>query len=357
MPLKIGVNALYLKPGAVGGTEVYLRSLLGAMAVVDHENAWTIFANNETKRDLKPDASNFQWAPQPIGATFRPGRILYEQFILPFQARGLDVLLNPGFTAPLFGAKNVTVFHDLQHKRHPEYFRWYDLPFWDLLLWTSAKRSTRLITVSDSTHGDLLKYYRLHSEVILHGVDPRFFEISRKRRPEPLVLCVSTLHPHKNHIRLVQAFAQFRKTHPEYQLVLAGVRGFVTDEVEAEITRQRLTDAVTITGWISQEQLFDLYARARVAVYPSTFEGFGMPVIEAMAAGVPLACSRIEPLHGLVAGNAIEFDPQQVDAIADALARVIETPPAMGPASDRARQFRWEEAARKTLKVLESALR
>ena len=355
MPLKIGINALYLKPGAVGGTEIYLRQLLGALARVDQENAYTVYTNCETGSDLVPGAANFATSPQPIGASFRPGRILYEQTVLPVRASHMDVLLNPGFTAPLAGTRNVTVFHDLQHKRHPEFFRWYDLPFWDVLLWASARRSTRLISVSQATHDDLRKYYQVESDIILHGVDPHYFAIGEGRKQaEKLLLCVSTLHPHKNHVRLIEAFSEFRRVHPEYHLVLAGVRGFAETEVMQVLSNLGLQERVTVTGWIPQEQLYDLYARAAAAVYPSTFEGFGMPVIEAMAAQVPLACSQIEPLHGLVNGCAIEFNPGSIPAIVEALVQVIDDPPPLDRALLRAREFSWEETARRTLAVLET---
>jgi glycosyltransferase involved in cell wall biosynthesis len=355
LPLKIGVNALYLKPGAVGGTEVYLRSLLAAMAVVDGENEWIVFANSETPRDLMPEAPNFVWAPQPVGATFRPGRILYEQFVLPGKASGVDVLFNPGFTAPAWGPKSVTVFHDLQHKRHPEHFRWFDLPFWDLLLWSSVKRSARLISVSDSTHADLLKYYGAQSDVIPHGVDAEYFAIGERRSPEKFLLCVSTLHPHKNHLRLIRAYSRFKKEHPDYRLVLAGLRGFAAVQIESEIARLGLEASIRVTGWIRRQELFDLYAHAAGVVYPSTFEGFGLPVLEAMAAQVPLASSNIEPMRSLVDGCALEFDPLNEDAIVESLERLVTAPPPPGPALDRARQFRWELAARKTLETLKSA--
>jgi hypothetical protein len=128
-----GVNALYLIPGGVGGTEIYLRELLAALARLDSENRYTVFGNRETGADLTPRAANFRWAPQPVCARFRPARLLYEQCVLPLVARRrrLDVLFNPGFTAPaVCPCPSVTVFHDLQHQRHPEHFRWFDLPFW-----------------------------------------------------------------------------------------------------------------------------------------------------------------------------------------------------------------------------------
>src|ERR1700704_1069979 len=139
--MRIGVNALYLIPGAVGGTEIYLRNLLRALAEIDSANEYFIFSNRETDEDLAPHQANFQFVQQPVRATIRPARILWEQTLLPLgvAARQVDVLLNPGFTAPIVcGCPQVTVFHDMQHKRHPEHFRWFDLPFWNFLLFWSA---------------------------------------------------------------------------------------------------------------------------------------------------------------------------------------------------------------------------
>src|SRR6185436_11290429 len=174
---RIGVNALYLIPGGVGGTEIYLRELLAALGRIDSANDYFIFANLETAADLAPKQANVHWTPQAVHAKSRPARILWEQFALPIEASRykLDVLFNPGFTGPVLGTfPSVTVFHDLQHKRHPEYFRWFDLPFWRLLLWVSAHRSRRLIAVSEATRADLHRYYRIPAErvsVVHHGVD------------------------------------------------------------------------------------------------------------------------------------------------------------------------------------------
>src|ERR1700693_2084330 len=161
---RIGVNALYLIPGAVGGTEIYLRELLAALGRIHTANEYFIFTNLETEADLVPRQPNFQWKPQALRARSRPVRILWEQTILPLAASRykIDGLFNPGFTMPALAAcPCVTVFHDLQHKRHPEHFRWFDLPFWRLLLWASAPRSQKLIAVSESTRVDLLHYYGL----------------------------------------------------------------------------------------------------------------------------------------------------------------------------------------------------
>jgi glycosyltransferase involved in cell wall biosynthesis len=355
---RIGINALYLLPGRVGGTEIYLRELLNALAQIDKTNEYLVFTNLETGEDLLPRQANFQGKPQAVHASFRPARILWEQIVLPLEAARyrLDVMFNPGFTAPIFApCPVVTVFHDLQHKRHPEYFRWIDLPFWKLLLWASVHRSRRLIAVSDSTRADLLRFYRIPPRsvsVIPHGVSPRFLSLDRTHT-EPYILCVSTLHPHKNIERLLRAYALSAR--PQ-RLVLAGMRGFQTAQIEALITELGLGDRVEVPGWMPREDLYGLYARAHAFVYPSTFEGFGMPVLEALAAGIPTACADIPPLREVAGEAALFFDPLDEAAIAQSLDRVCTDESTRrklaqaGP--QRARPFTWERTARMTLEAL-----
>lgn len=363
--LRIGINALYLIPGGVGGTEIYLRSLLQALADIDTENEYLIWTNRETDASLVPASQNFQALPLSVAARNRPARILWEQTMLPLQAarHKLDVLFNPGFTAPLLSpCPQVTVFHDLQHKRHPEYFRWFDLPFWRALLFLAAHRSRLLIAVSEATRRDLHSFYRLsHSKVrvVEHGVDPAFFHLQRAEASPPFLLAVSTLHPHKNLDGLLGAFAPFSLLHPEYRLVIAGLRGFHTEQLEALREELGFTDRVTFTGWIPRVDLYALFAQARAFVYPSRFEGFGMPILEAMAAALPTACANVEPMRGIAGGAALLFDPDQPRELGRALETLAFDEPERlrlslaGPA--RAAQFSWEATARATLQVLHEA--
>lgn len=350
---RIGVNALYLIPGGVGGTEIYLRELLSALAAIDSTNEYFVFTNLETGADLMPKQANFHSKPQAVRARFRPARILWEQAVLPLEAARyrLDVMLNPGFTAPVFSARpSVTVFHDLQHLRHPEYFRWFDLPFWRVLLWAAAHRSRRLIAVSNATRDDLARFYPFTADriaVIPHGVDAAFSTLDRSRQ-EDYMLCVSTLHPHKNIERLVRVYTRRKR---DFKLILAGMRGFRTREIEKLITPD-----IQVTGWIPRKELLNLYARARAFIYPSTFEGFGMPVLEAMAAGIPVACSGIAPLREIGGDAALFFDPENEHEIAEALDRIMSDESLRarlaqaGPA--RAREFTWRRSAERTLAVL-----
>jgi len=360
--MRIGVNALYLIPGGVGGTEIYLRCLLQALAEIDCVNQYLVFTNRETGFDLAPVAANFTTVPQPVRALSRPARILWEQAGLPLAAARLrvDVMLNPGFTAPLLcGCPQVTVFHDLQHKRHPEYFRWFDLPFWKFLLYWSAHVSRRILADSAATAADLQRYYRLPAAkmtVVPLGVDPAFFELAQRRRPERFLLGVSTLHPHKNLDGLLNAFVIFRRAHPDFRLVVCGMRGFFTGPLHELRERLGLRDAVDFPGWIPREDLYGLYARAWAFVYPSLFEGFGLPVLEALAAGVPSACSNIEPLAGIAGNAAVQFDPRNAGAMAEALSRITDDEQLReglahaGPR--RAAEFSWTKTAEKTLDSL-----
>ena len=360
--MRIGVNALYLIPGAVGGTEIYLRSLLTALAEIDHHNRYFVFTNRETGPDLVPSQVNFSHAPQAVRACNRPARLLWEQAMLPLAAARLrlDVLLNPGFTAPILcGCPQVTVFHDLQHKRHPEYFRWFDLPFWNFFLFWSVTVSARVVAVSGATADDLRHWYRLPAGKICtlpSGVDPRFFALAARRRPEPFLLAVSTLHPHKNLDGLLRAFAAFRRQHPQYRLVVSGIHGFFSAELHALRNRLCLADCVDFPGWIPREQLYDLYARASAFLYPSLFEGFGLPVLEALAAGVPTGCSQVEPMNSIAGGAALKFDPHDPSAIAAAMERLVtddELRAALAAAGPlRAAQFSWRTTAQGILETL-----
>src|SRR5689334_7063001 len=364
--LRIGVNALYFIPGGVGGTEIYLRNLLRALAEIDGANEYFIFTNRETGTDLVPEQPNFHAAEQAVHAVSRPARIVWEQTLLPLAVTGrqIDVLLNPGFTAPILcGCPQVTVFHDLQHKRHPENFRRFDLPAWEFFLYGSARVSRIVLADSEATAADLRQFYRIPERrlrVVPLGVAEDFFALAARRKPEPFLLAVSTLHPHKNLDGLLRAFAEFRKHRPNFQLVVCGLHGFFTAELHALRETLGLADSVTFPGWIPRPELLDLYARAAAFLYPSKFEGFGLPVLEALAAGVPTACSSVEPLASLAADAALLFDPADPLAIAAAMERLVSDDAvrsrlsAAGPR--RAAQFPWRNTARLTLDALCSAL-
>ena len=379
-PLRIGVNALYLLPGGVGGTEIYLRNLLGALAEIDAVNQYFVFVNRETaaaELPLVPPASNFEARACPVRAVRRPGRLLWEQFALPAEAlrHRLDVLFSPGFTSPV-GAwcRRVTVIHDLQHKRQPENFGRIELLAWRALVWASARFSDQIIAVSESTRRDILETYRLAPErvhVVQHGVEPAFFSLAQQTAPTrhvlagagigewPYLLSVSTVHLHKNWARWLEAFERLKREGWPHHLVIAGLRGGFTTELERLIRVHGLTGQVHLTGWVPRETLLALFRFAVALVYPSTFEGFGMPVLEAMAAGIPVACSEIAPLREVAGEAAVFFDPLAIDSMAAAVRQLLRDPDRRrtlaAAGRERAANFTWTCAAEETLAVLRQA--
>lgn len=363
--MRIGINALYLLPGEVGGTEIYLRNLLITLAQIDSTNEYVIITNAETGPEIVPTASNFHYLRHPVKASFRPARILWEQCVLPFTAlrHKLDVMFNPGFTAPLFAqCPQVTTIHDLQYKRHPEFFKPIDLIFWRLLVWAAIRKSKLLLTPSESARLDVSAFFQKDAITTPFGVEQRFFHLATERkdsRQESFLLCVSTLHPHKNIELLVRTFAQYHTVHPEMSLVLAGMRGFHTEHIERLIAELSLTQSIRITGWISRDELYELYRLARAFVFPSMFEGFGIPLVEALAAGIPSICANVEPMISNARGAALTFDPGSFEGLADCLLRITEDEELRAELSaagrQQANQFRWERTATLTLKALTEA--
>ena len=339
MPLRIAINALYLIPGKVGGTEIYLRNLLRTLAAEDRDNEYFIFRNRETGPDLVPD--RFTDCPQQVHGENRIVRILYEQARLPRELARVraDVVFNAGFTAPLlWNGPQVTVFHDLQYKHHPEFFRWFELPFWRLLLPWSAKRSDRIVVLSNAVKDDLIRFYRYDARritVIPHAIESEFERIRQRRIAAPpqtrMLLSVSTLHPHKNLDALLRAFKSFHARHPDWRLVLAGLKGFEAERIERIRRELDLEAATQITGWIPREQLYQLFAEAEAFVYPSRFEGFGIPVLEALTAGFPVACSRLPSLVEIAGDSARFFDPDSDADIVAALEDITASPHPVDP--------------------------
>jgi glycosyltransferase involved in cell wall biosynthesis len=374
MSLRIGINALYLVPGEVGGTEIYLRFLLNSLSRIDRENEYTLFLNQETPIDLIPSCSRFFVVHCPVRATFRPARLVFEQARLPrlLKYHSIDVLLNPGYTAPVFAhCPQVTVFHDLQHKAHPEFFRAWELPFWTFFLARSAACSSRLIAVSDSTASDIAKWFPSavgKVAVVSHGVDPEFYSVGSSRLQmsgsssqanRPFILAVSTLHPHKNLERAIDAFQQFQAVHPQYRMVVAGLRGFAAEKLQRHVQSLKLTQDVDFTGWIPRGDLYRLFAGASAFLAPSLFEGFGLPLLEALAAGIPTACSSIPSFREIAHDVAHMFDPGSTEDIRRAFERVTQDDhfrtQAVLAGPRRARMFGWDDCAEGTLRQLKAA--
>lgn len=372
--LRIGVNALYLIPSGVGGTEIYLRNLLAALAAIDTRNEYFVYLNRESDESICPTAPNFHAIDTDTPASFRPLRLLYEQTGLALRSfrDDLDVLFSPGFTTPFFsGGRRVTVVHDLQHKKQPKNFGILERLAWNTAVWVSARRSAALITVSTQSRNDIVETYRLAPDrvrVIGHGVEPALIGIRKSPQDrrhlldaagvprEPFLLAVSTVHRHKNWDRLLDAYQELVADNRPEHLVVCGLKGKAWPDVQKKLCRPLLQDRVHLLGWQPREVVTALFQHAEALVFPSTFEGFGMPVAEALAAELPVACSDIPPLREIASGAARFFDPLSTQDIHEALSELLEKPGLQQTnvfaGSRKAKMFTWRRAAEKTLAVL-----
>jgi glycosyltransferase involved in cell wall biosynthesis len=371
---RIGINALYLIPGGVGGTEIYLRNLLDALSEADGRNQYFVFTNRETGDDLCPRAENFTHVPSVVPARIRPLRLIWEQTALPIQSfrYKLDVLFSPGFSSPwICRGGRVSVIHDLQHKRQPENFGLLERWAWNAVVWSSVRFSDLLVAVSENSRRDVTEIYgtpRERVRAIPHGVEPAFFQLQNDAGYTeamlreagvpacPYLLAVSTVHPHKNWFRLLDAYERLVEDGRPEHLVIAGLRGKAWRPVERRLSKSALGSRVHLLGWQPRPVLLALYKFAEALVFPSTFEGFGMPVLEAMAAGVPVACSDIPPLRETADGVAAFFDPKSAEDMVAALAAVLDEPWRWDAMSEkgraRAAPYTWQAAAEKTLAAL-----
>jgi glycosyltransferase involved in cell wall biosynthesis len=370
-PLRIGINLLFLIPGKVGGTEIYTRNVLNALASIDSSNRYFVFRNVETEAAITPAQANFTDCPQPVRATSRPARLLYEQTVLVGEVlrRRLDVLLNFGLTAPLLcPVRMATVFYDLQYKVHPENLSALELLVYRTLLPASARRSKRIVAMCEAARDQLDRYYPWSSskiDIVPHGIESRVAQIAVARDASParddFILAVSTLDPHKNFDGLLRAFARYKRSHPTKRLVIVGIKGPETERLEKLRDELGLTDSVEFTGWIARERLYELFERASAFVSTSRFEGFGITVLEAIAAGVPTACSAIPSLLEIAAGSARFFDPEDVDDIAAALAEITDDDALRGElvaaGRERSRAFGWAHSAELLRGALEATAR
>jgi len=374
--MRIGINALFMIPGGVGGSETYLRNLITHLGRIDQTNEYVVFTNKESSNAFGLTSSNFREILCPIRAAFRPARVIYEQLFLPLQAKkhDIEVLHSPGYTAPTVApCPSVVTIYDLNFLRHPEDFSRLSALTLRVLVPMAAKRCDMIITLSKNSMRDIVTalgvpegkvrviYPAASVPLSEHGGSTMHHLRVRYGIHRRFILCVAASHPHKNLCRLVEAYHTLRKKHSiEHQLVLVGLKGRDHSRLLNLIVELSLEGEVVATGWIPGEHLALLYESADVFVFPSLYEGFGIPVLEAMSHGVPVVASSASSLPEVAGDATMLVDPYRVPEIAAAIQQVLVDPVLRASLVERgykqAQKFSWEETARQTLSVYEAAM-
>jgi glycosyltransferase involved in cell wall biosynthesis len=353
----------------LGGNESYAVNLIEALAQVDSTNDYTLYVTTNEARDRFHN----RWPNFKVRLTLPHTPLIRIPLTLSTELRKNPVdVLHVQFTAPPFCPCPVVVsIHDLSFEHLPQTFNRRSRTQLRLTVRHSARRAARILSLSEHTRRDIIETYGInedHVEAIPLAAPEHFApvqdndEIQRVRHNYGIdgdyILTVGSIQPRKNLARLIKAYASLRgdssvKKLPK--LVLAGKCAWLYDETLRALDESEAKEAVVLTGYVPEGDLPALYSGALCFVYPSYFEGFGLPPLEAMKCGVPVIVGNRTSLPEVVGDAALMVDPFDVDAIGAAIKRLIEDSELRTELSikgqERANTFNWRETARKTLAV------
>jgi len=367
--MKIGIDAR-LYGVSDRGIGRYTEKLIYYLEKIDQQNEYYIFLRQDGFNQYQPQNKNFH----KVLANFQPYS-LKEQIIFPFKIYKyhLDLVHFPHFNVPVFYRKLfIVTLHDLIITRFPESRRkstrlplpiyYLKLFFYNLVLKNALSKSKKIIAVSEATKKDILEILKVKSEkisVIYEGVDLLKISNSQclisKKIENPYILYVGAAYPHKNLERLLNAFKKLN--HPFLKLVLIGKKDFFYQRLEKYNQKLGLNGKVIFTGEVSDKELVGFYKNALFFIFPSLFEGFGLPGLEAMAYGLPVAASSISSLKEILGEAAYYFNPYNNEEIVEAIEKLTideslrEKLKKLG--LERVKQFSWQKMAEKTLEVYE----
>jgi len=376
--VNIGIDIRLLARGVHTGIEEYTTNLVLHIADYSPETSFRLFYNA-----FRKERGHMRWGGRTninIREFSFPNRLLdvgLKFAALPKLDRllgGCDVFLSPHFfMAPVSGScKKVVVFHDLSFEYYPEYFS-FSKRQWHSMMnpKKTAHDADKIIAVSESTKEDLVSLYKIPSskiEVVYPGISSEILKrvskeslVSVKNKynlPESFLLYFGTIEPRKNIEGLVKAFEilKRKKKYNDLSLVIAGAAGWLYKDVLKTINTSSHKKSIILTGFVEEEDKSALYAASRVFVYPSFFEGFGFPPLEAMACGTPVVVSHVTSLPEIVADSGIMINPHIYGEIADAVELLLDDESLYDIYRKRGlkniTRFSWPESAKRVFDIL-----
>lgn len=341
------------------GTENYSYQLLMHLSRIDKKNSYIVYVRPEI--DL----------PQKWPSNFTFKRInwprLWTQVGLALSTftDNLDVFFVPAHTLPIIrkpGLKTVVTVHDLGSEYLPSMHQLKQRLYLSYMQKHQLKSATKLIAVSKATKEDLVKRIGIDPskvEVVYEGFDKNLFIPTKNDRLVnslmPYFLFVGTVQPRKNLERLIIAFSQLMTK--DLRLIIVGQRGWLSDEIYKLPKQLGIEDKVKFLGYVPDKDMPVLYSRAIALVFPSLFEGFGLPILEAQACGCPVLTSNISSMPEVAGKGAVYIDPYSIDDIVKGMERVKregERVKLIQAGFENVKRFSWEKCVRETLKVLEA---
>jgi len=366
----IGIDASRATSEQRTGTEGYSLHLIRALLEIDQHNEYVLYFNRPPRPGLFPASPRWRARVIPLPRLWTHLRLSLEMLSAP-----PDVLFVPAHVLPLVHPRrSVVTVHDLGYRHEPQAHRPLDRLYLDISTRYNARAASHVIADSAATKRDLAQLYGTDPQriaVVPLGVDELFQPVTDPARlaavcakyglPGDYLLYVGTLQPRKNLVRLVEAWAQICNLQSAIcnKLVLAGKRGWLYEEIFATVRKLGLEGRVLFPGYVPEEDLPALLSGATAFVLPSLYEGFGLPVLEAMACGTPVIAANVSSLPEVVGDAGLLVDPLDSDALAATMQRLVQDA-ALGEdlrqrGLARARLFSWPRSAQETLAVLEAA--
>ncbi len=374
--MNIGIDIRVLARGARTGVEEYLINLLAHLLPKGDIN-YQLFYNAFRKDKLDYDWLSFKNVQLK---DFKiPNRLLFlsaryfNQPKIDHLLKGIETYFNPHFfVSPVSSrCRKVMTFHDLSFEHYPEFFSWRKRIWQKFLMRTKkeAQKADKIIVVSNSTKNDLVNLYQIKEEkikVIYSGIGDEFKPINDQKEklnyvrekynlPNNFILYFGTIEPRKNLVNLIKAFEVLREKH-SIRLVIAGTKGWLFKDVFKTVRESKYRNDIAFTGFVDQEDKPALYNLASLFVYPSFFEGFGFPPLEAMASGIPTIVSNSSSLPEIVSQGALMINPKNMDELAWAMSLALTDHDLRNnlikKGLEQARMFSWHKCAQETLEVL-----
>ena len=368
--MRIAIDARKLRDYGIG---TYIRNLLRHLARIDTKTEYVVLCQEADRAFAAELGENFRAVPERSRAYS-----VREQVAIPLDLRreGADLFHAPHYVLPpLTPCRSVVTIHDCIHLRFPQY-----LPsrlgyaYARSSLWVATHRSARVLTVSEASKRDILRYFRVPEskvQVIYNAIDERFHEepaadeVMRVRERyqlnDPFILYAGNIKPHKNLERLIEAFHIIRRGELEHvKLLIIGDEISKYATLRRSVHRYKLHKHVRFFGFVPDATLAILYRLARVFVFPSLYEGFGLPPLEAMASGTPVITSNVSSLPEVAGDAAMLIDPYEPDAIAGAMRRVLLDDRLRDDMRERGlarvREFSWDRSVRRVRDIYEEVL-
>jgi len=364
----IGIDASRANRRQKSGVEWYAYNLLDRLFELDHSNQYLLYTPDKLRGAIIPRSAN--WSEKilnwPLNRFWTLGRLSWEML-----CRKPDILFVPSHTFPLIPAKkNVITWHDVGYEHYPETYSSFELKSIKLGAKRMVKTADQIIAVSDFTKREIMKFYGVDSQriaVVPLGLDHRLWQPSSSESVKetlnqlkikyPYFVFLSRLSLRKNVIGLIRIYNRFRETqkHP-FNLLLVGSDQPGGQELAAEIKASPYKEEIKKLGWLEIQQLPALLSGARSLLFPSIYEGFGLPVIEAMACGTPVIASNSGALPETVNNAGLLIDTHDFDAFAANMVKVVEDNDfrqgLINRGLARAQEYSWDKCAKETLDVL-----